>query len=374
MGWALQRLMRMGVPGVLGGARDATAPTCVLTSAATEPVSAAFDVTVTFSETVTGFDEAVDVTVGNGTAGDPVDSGDGIVYTVTITPTANGTVTVDVAAGVCTDAAGNENTAATQLSRLSGLFMIFSAVMGAGETLTLQRVTPTGANSIVVWGDGGADSTITDGYTSSITHVYTNAGTYTVQISHLELITHIDLRDPKIAWIVSNTRPIPQNLISVRLISATGITWSVGSVTGANMPAGATEVTLSGFGLTWSVGSVAGANMPTNLQTLTVLNCAGFTVEATDILPGSLTTIRIENALSQAAANAFLAALYLAFPTRTGINGTVDLLGGSNAAPTGTSPGSAECPPTTGWNTAYELVNDSCGVSLKHWASVSCQT
>jgi hypothetical protein len=38
------------------------------------------------------------------------------------------------------------------------------------------------------------------------------------------------------------------------------------------------------------------------------------------------------------------------------------------------APGSAECPPTTGWNTAYELVNDSCNVSPKHWASVSLQT
>ena len=38
---------------------------------------------------------------------------DNTVYTATITPAANGTVTINVAADVATDAAGNNNTAAT---------------------------------------------------------------------------------------------------------------------------------------------------------------------------------------------------------------------------------------------------------------------
>ena len=167
---------------------------------------------------------------------------------------------------------------------------------------------------------------------------------------------------------------MPANITYLTLNNLAGLTWSVGSVAGANMPANITYLELITLaGLTWNVGSVAGANMPANCTSMTLLSCGTVTIEATDILPAPMTTFRFENSLSQPQVDAVLAALYLAFPTRTGTNGTIDLAGGGNAAPTGASPGGAECPPTTGWNTAYELVSDSCGVSAKHWASVTCQ-
>ena len=141
------------------------------------------------------------------------------------------------------------------------------------------------------------------------------------------------------------------------------------------MPASLTDLYLYHLaGLTWDVGSVAGANMPVNLTSLTLLDCGAITIDATDVFPKSLTTFQFENHLTQAQVDAVLAALYLAFPTRTGTNGTIDLAGGGNAAPSGTAPGTAQCPPANGWNTAYELVNDSCNVSPNHWASVTCQT
>ncbi len=92
---------------------DATPPTVTISSTATDPTSGAFDITVTFSEDVTDFDLA-DLTIGNGVAGNF--SGSGAVYTATITPSADGSVTVDVAAAVAQDLAGNDNTAATQFS------------------------------------------------------------------------------------------------------------------------------------------------------------------------------------------------------------------------------------------------------------------
>ena len=70
-----------------------------------------FEVTIEFSEDVFGF-VAGDVTVTNGTVTGftPVD---GNTYTVNITPSGAGDVTIEVLAGVADDAAGNDNTAAT---------------------------------------------------------------------------------------------------------------------------------------------------------------------------------------------------------------------------------------------------------------------
>ena len=91
---------------------DLVAPTVSITGP-TASQSDAFDVTITFSEAVTGFAQA-DVTVGNGAA--TALSGSGASYTATITPTATGTLTVDVAADVAQDEAGNGNTAADQFT------------------------------------------------------------------------------------------------------------------------------------------------------------------------------------------------------------------------------------------------------------------
>ena len=74
--------------------------------------SSTFDVTITFSESTSNF-VVGDITVGGGSASL---SGSGTTYTATITPSADGTITVDVAANKATDAAGNQNTAATQYS------------------------------------------------------------------------------------------------------------------------------------------------------------------------------------------------------------------------------------------------------------------
>ncbi|WP_159439859.1 Ig-like domain-containing protein [Pontibacter lucknowensis] len=95
---------------------DKTQPTVVLASSAPEKLNAAFEVTVTFSEAVTGF-TAADVTVVNGTVTAFAAKGDK-EYTLQITPQANGEVRVSIAAGVAQDAAGNLNLVSDQLTRL----------------------------------------------------------------------------------------------------------------------------------------------------------------------------------------------------------------------------------------------------------------
>ena len=91
---------------------DATVPTVAITGASGN-INAAFTATITFSEDVTGFN-VTDITAGNATLS--AFSGSGSTYTVLVTPTANGTVTLDVAGAVSTDVAGNSNTAAPQLT------------------------------------------------------------------------------------------------------------------------------------------------------------------------------------------------------------------------------------------------------------------
>ena len=92
---------------------DDVASTVTITGPATEPVIGPFSITVIFSEPVTGF-ELEDVVVGNGVASEL--EGDGARYTATVTPTAPGPVTVDIAAGAAEDSAGNPSTAADQFS------------------------------------------------------------------------------------------------------------------------------------------------------------------------------------------------------------------------------------------------------------------
>ena len=94
---------------------DATRPTVVITSAVPDPTNAAFDITITLSEDVSNF-EMADLVVTNGTPSGF--AGSGSVYTVTITPTDDGTVTIDVPENVAQDAATNGNEASDQFSVL----------------------------------------------------------------------------------------------------------------------------------------------------------------------------------------------------------------------------------------------------------------
>ena len=94
---------------------DTMASQPTLNTPAASVVNGAFEVTVQFDEAVIGF-EVGDILVGNGTLDGF--AGNGNSYSVTVTPVEDGTVTVDVNAGVAQDEAGNDTTAASQLSRI----------------------------------------------------------------------------------------------------------------------------------------------------------------------------------------------------------------------------------------------------------------
>ena len=102
---AVQKTVNVSLP-------DETSPSVEITGVPTTTQTGAFTVTITFSESVTGF-VAGDITLTGATATATL-TGSGTTYTATITPTSTGTLTIQVPANVAQDTAGNYNTAATQ--------------------------------------------------------------------------------------------------------------------------------------------------------------------------------------------------------------------------------------------------------------------
>ncbi len=95
---------------------DNTPPTVAMTSLSSNPTHASpIVVTVTFSESVTGF-TSTDIVPTNGSVSS-FTAVNSTTYTFDLTPTADGLVTANIAAGVATDLAGNGNTIAAQFSR-----------------------------------------------------------------------------------------------------------------------------------------------------------------------------------------------------------------------------------------------------------------
>ena len=102
---------------------------------------APYTATFTFSEAVTGF-VVGDISLTNATAS--AFTGSGTTYTALITPTADGAVTVDVAAGVAQDSAGNGNTAATQAtSTYSNAPSLEVQNSGTGVVIAHGSTTPS---------------------------------------------------------------------------------------------------------------------------------------------------------------------------------------------------------------------------------------
>jgi hypothetical protein len=92
--------------------RDISSPTASITSIANNPTNQQpLAVTVTFSEDVNGF-ALIDLTLGNAVASSF--SGTGSDYSFELTPISEGNVSVDLAASLVTDLAGNANSAAAQ--------------------------------------------------------------------------------------------------------------------------------------------------------------------------------------------------------------------------------------------------------------------
>lgn len=164
---------------VLSLTYDNTAPTVTLSSTASSPTGVSpIPVAITFSENVSNFDIS-DITVTNGSTS--AFTGSGKNYSVNITPTANGTVTVRVPAGVAQDGAGNKN-------MVSADFSLIYDNTGPAVALTTTAPNPTKTSPIpvriafseAVIGFVMGDITVTNGTLSGFTGAGAN---YSVKVT-----------------------------------------------------------------------------------------------------------------------------------------------------------------------------------------------
>lgn len=165
-----------GVGSTSGVLVDGVAPTATISSSAgasggstaTSPIP----FSISFSESVSGL-LIGDIAVSNGAKSALTGSGAG-PYTFSVTPTGPGAVTVNLAAGVATDGAGNGNTAAAQFSITYAPAPTITALSAAAE-LPGMPVTITGTGFT-------AASTVTFGGVAASSVSYTSATALTAVV------------------------------------------------------------------------------------------------------------------------------------------------------------------------------------------------
>ena len=174
---------------------DATRPVPTVSSMTPDPTNTVFDVAISFTEDVTGFDIS-DITVTNGTPGTFIQVS-ASEYAATITPAADGEVTVSILENVSEDAATNGNVASNVFSVIYDttppappLITHISEYTCSGNTMmtgdnTLEISGTAERSSIVeVYIDGvSMGTTVTDADSGFFTFDYTDTtladGTYT---------------------------------------------------------------------------------------------------------------------------------------------------------------------------------------------------
>jgi len=158
---------------------DQTAPTITLASTAAAQVNAPFEVSIKASEAIYGLAEA-DFKLTNATISQ-LKTLDAANYTVTITPTADGKVTVQLPAAKVTDLAGNANTASGTLERLSDVTKPTIVISTQAPATTNTSFAVTIAFSEAVTGFDVADISVGGGAASELKKV--NDTNYTAQIT-----------------------------------------------------------------------------------------------------------------------------------------------------------------------------------------------
>ena len=159
---------------------EAQRPTVTITPP-TSTQTAAFDVTITFSESVTGFDSS-DIGLTNGASVMSL-TGTGASYTATIKPKVTGDTTISVGANVATNTGGQGNTAATDqtvtVDLPHSIMVMDPTTTGPHNAAFMVKVMFTESVKAFVAGD----ITLTPSTIATVTNVTGSAPTYTVTIT-----------------------------------------------------------------------------------------------------------------------------------------------------------------------------------------------
>ena len=242
---------------------DTTAPTVAISSSQTSPSNAAtLNMTVQFSETVTGF-AIGDITVVNGVKGNFV-AVDADTYTFDITPSAGTvTVTADIAGAAAKDVALNDNTAAPQFTIISDktaptvtklgddtvdvsiaaagtLDLVFSEPLSAAGKLAVTGAITTGANNGPTY-SWAADTTLTiTGHASGTTFANDVSANVTdvagnTSVGLLLIDSSSDVTAPTVAISASQTSPSNAATLNMTVQFSEPVTgFAIGDITVVN--------------------------------------------------------------------------------------------------------------------------------------------
>ncbi|MCP4536240.1 MAG: hypothetical protein GY832_03765 [Chloroflexi bacterium] len=273
-------------------------------------------------------------------------------------------------------------------------FTLTATTTAPGATVTIHRITPTGDSITIDWGDSSS-TVVGNGVTASQAHVYASADTYSISVTDAALITQLELRDSKLSGFDSSE--LSDNVLTYFIVYSLGsavastvssadmVNWNPWNFRLSGMPAGTYVFNLANI-TSWSPTIFLMYSMPAGTYTVDLSDISAwrptifrlysmpvsttFTIAAVDLNGWTTTTsYRLSNnALPQADVDAILQGFYGGFAARVASGGTIRV-DGTNAAPSGVL--GPACPPTTGKEWAFELVNDSCGISANHWATVT---
>jgi hypothetical protein len=284
----------------------------------------------------------------------------------------------------------------------------FDVVAGAGTTITPAIVRAAGCPYTARWnwGDGSVLST-----GDSVSHTYTDAGTYTVTLMLQNLnrwLKEIDLRNDPVVFDLSaltacrslthlraysnasavvtgalSDLPASMEVLSLHSTSST--------ITGALSDLPATMMTLS---LDNTSSTITGAlsDLPATMMVLRLLNTSSAITGALSDLPAKMETLRLHSTsstitggasamaavgiqdiqvqnlrLSQTTVDGILARLYADRVLFTYATPSLNI-GGTNAAPSGAY--ADEDPPTTGLGYVFELANDPEAEGFPTWSII----
>ncbi len=166
--------------------------TVAITSTAPPLTNTAIPVSVTFSESVANF-VVGDISVSNGTAGSF--AGSGATYTFSVTPTANGSVSINIPVSVATNTAGSENTVSNTITKTFDNIVPTVAITTLVASPTSSAlIAYTATFSEAVTGFALADISVTNAVLGNLNAVSSTVYTFDVSpIGHMLPVHNVNV-------------------------------------------------------------------------------------------------------------------------------------------------------------------------------------